>query len=247
MPPSKWRTRSERPLRDVPRVLMWLLAAALAAQFVMRHATPGSGREPSELPPAPSAQILRLMSLGETPAAARLSMLYLQSFDLHAANEVPYRDLDYDLLTRWLSAALETDPISEYPLFLSARIYAEVPDQDKTRRMLEFVHDRFLEDPNRRWPFLAHATLLAKYRLGDLATARRYASNLTRLTTDPRVPFWVREFEGFILEDMGELEAARIVLGGLVASDRIQDPEELRFLQLRLGNLEAQLKQKGAD
>ena len=43
--------------------------------------------------------------------------------------------------------------------------------------------------------------------------------------------------EVFILEDMGELEAARIMLGGLLESGQITDPGELRFLRHRLEEL----------
>ena len=47
--------------------------------------------------------------------------------------------------------------------------------------------------------------------------------------------------EVFVLEAMGELEAARIMLGGLIASGRIDDPAELRFLAERLKELESGL------
>jgi hypothetical protein len=44
--------------------------------------------------------------------------------------------------------------------------------------------------------------------------------------------------EIFILEDMDELEAARIMLGGLLASGKVTDPAELSFLKQRLQELE---------
>jgi hypothetical protein len=47
--------------------------------------------------------------------------------------------------------------------------------------------------------------------------------------------------EIFILEDMNELEAAKVMLGGLLATGRIRDPEEKRFLQGRLAEIEARL------
>ena len=53
------------------------------------------------------------------------------------------------------------------------------------------------------------------------------------------MPLWARQMEIFILEDMNELEAARIMLGGLLQSGVIQDPAELRFLKQRLEELEA--------
>jgi hypothetical protein len=110
---------------------------------------------------------------------------------------------------------------------------------------MEFVYQAFLRDPNRRWPWLAHAALLAKHRLHDLPLARRYAAAIDRNTTDPSVPLWARQMEIFILEDMNELEAAKIMIGGLLLSGKINDPAELRFLKERLDELEARLGSPG--
>jgi hypothetical protein len=107
---------------------------------------------------------------------------------------------------------------------------------------LEFVYRAYLADPNRRWPALAHAALLAKHRLKDLALARRYAAALERHTTARGVPLWARQMEIFILEDMDQLEAARIMLGGLLDSGEIDDPAEARFLAQRLRALEERLQ-----
>lgn len=232
---------SERPLAAVPGWLWAALAASLAAQVALRSLSAPPAAAASDLPPAPRAEALRAASLGEPAAAARLAMLYVQAFDLGAGNALPYRRLDYVRLRAWLRAILDTDPRSSYPLFAAARIYAEVEDLAKARAMLDFIHEAFLEAPNRRWPSLAHAALLAKHRLQDLPLARRYASDLQRLTTDPGVPLWAKQMEIFILEDMNELEAAKIMLGGMLASGRLQDPGERRFLKERLDELERRL------
>jgi hypothetical protein len=168
-------------------------------------------------------------------------MLYLQSFDRGGENTLRYQQLDYGRLVQWLASILALDPRSQYPLFSAARIYAEVPDPARSRIAMEFVYREFLRDPNRRWPWLAHAALLAKHRLGDLPLARRYAAAIDRHTTDPSVPLWARQMEIFILEDMNELEAAKIMIGGLLLSGKISDPAELRFLKGRLEELEARL------
>jgi len=105
--------------------------------------------------------------------------------------------------------------------------------------MLEFIYQEFQKDPNRRWPWLAHATLVAKHRLGDLPLARRYAAAIDRLTNSASLPLWARHMELFVLEDMNELEAAKIMLGGLLESGRLTDPNEIRFLAQRLKELEA--------
>ena len=220
--------------RAAPVWISALVVATLAAQLAW-HAASGPARvAAAALPPAPAAAALRLASFGEAPAASRLSMLYLQAFDL--------RTLDYARLTAWLRALLELDPRGQYPLFTAARVYAEIPDAARSRIMLEFVYEQFLLDPNRRWPWLAHAALLAKHRLHDLPLARRYAAAIQRETTDPTVPDWARQMEIFILEDMNELAAAKVMLGGLLATGRIKDADERRFLQGRLEQIEQRLK-----
>jgi hypothetical protein len=195
-----------------------------------------------DLPPAPREEAIRLASLGEPEALSRLGMLYLQAFDFSGANAIPYQSLDYVRLAGWLRALLALDPRSEYPLFAAARIYTEIPDPARTRVVLELVYEEFLKDPNRRWQWLSHAAVLAKHRLGDLALARRYAAAVQRHTTDPTVPLWAKQMEAFVLEDMNELEAAKIMLGGFLERGEISDPAEARYLQRRLEELEARLQ-----
>jgi hypothetical protein len=228
----------ERPLCSVPGGLWLLLAAALAVQIAWSVSRPGAAGHASDLPPAPRPGILRLAVFGEPEAGARLAMLYLQSFDLGGTNALRYRELDYERLIAWLSAVLELDPRSQYPLFSAARVYAEIPDEARSRAMLEFVYREFLRDPNRRWPWLAHGALLAKHRLHDLPLALRYATAVEEKTASAGLPSWARQMRIFILEDMDELEAAKIMIRDLLLGGRITDPAELRFLKERLDALE---------
>jgi hypothetical protein len=230
--------REERPLRAVPTWLWTGLAAALIAQIALHAGSPARIARAEDLPPAPRAEVLRLAGFGETPALARLAMVYVQGFDLGGANDLPYRRLDYARLIDWLTAIVELDPRSQYALFCAARVYAESPDPVRMRQMLDFIYREYFADPNRRWPWLAQAALLAKHRLKDLPLARRYAAAIDRYTTANEVPLWAREMEAFILEDMNELEAARIMIGGLLERGQVTDPAELRLLEERLGALE---------
>ena len=234
--------RDERPVKDVPTWVIGALAVGLAAQLVVAAVRPAPRATADDLPPPPSTALLRLASLGEPVAAAKLLMLHLQSFDYRAGSRVPYRDLDYERVVAWLDHIVDLDPSAQYPLMTASRIYAEVPDPAKQRLMLDFVYRRYLEDPNRRWPWLAHAAYVAKHQLKDLPLARRYDVALEKFTTTPDAPLWVRQMEFFILEDMNELEAAKILLGGLVASGQIKDARELAMLQARLKGLEERIE-----
>lgn len=238
---------SERPVSSVSGGILGFLAAALSAQLAWQHAWHPQAPSAADLVPAPSVQEMRLASIGEPAALARLAMLWLQAFDSRGDNAIPYQHLDYARLVGWLKVILATDPRSEYPLFAASRVYAENPDPAKVRRIFDFIYDEFAADPNRRWPSLAHAALLAKHRLQDLPLARRYAAAIQRLATAESVPLWAKQMEAFILEDMDELEAAKVMLGGMLAAGRIRNPEEQRFLQGRLEELERRIKAQGGQ
>ena len=222
---------------------MVLLGLGLAVQVALKTASPEPRASAGDLPPAPGIAVLRLASFGEPVALAKALMLYLQAYDFQSGSRIPYRDLDYDRLEAWLGRILELDPQGQYPLLAASRLYAEVPVEAKQRSMLEFIHRQFLLDPNRRWPWLAHAIVIAKHRLRDLPLALRYAKDIQRHATAADVPPWARQMEVFILEDLNELEAARLVIGGYLQSGAVTDPAELRFLDERLKDLEARTLQ----
>lgn len=235
--------RSERPVGQVPMWVVALLAGSLAMQVLLRVESRPAAPSAEDLPAAPRPALLRVAALGEPAALARLGMLYLQAFDYHGGNSLPYSKLDYVRLVDWLSALQGLDEKSEYPLFIASRVYAEVPDPVRQRQMLEFIYASFLVDPGRRWKWAAHAALLAKHRLKDLPLALKYAGAIDRFAASaPNVPMWARQMEIFILEDMNELDAARILLGGLLESGQIDDPGERLFLQNRLQEMENRMK-----
>jgi hypothetical protein len=233
----------QRTIAAVPRLVLALLALALAAQIGIKASSPAPRASAEDLSPAPSIAALRIASFGDPVALAKILMLYLQAFDYQSGSKVPYRDLDYERLESWLSRILELDPRGQYPLLAASRLYAEVPVQAKQRSMLEFIYRQFLLDPGRRWPWLAHATVIAKHRLKDLPLALRYAQAIQRYAVGEGVPLWARQMEVFILEDLNELETARVIIGGYLQSGTIKDPAEIRFLDERLRELEARMRQ----
>jgi hypothetical protein len=234
--------RHERPPSHVSAPARALLAVGLVLQIGLHAVTPEPRAKVQDLPQPPAASVLRLASLGEPIALAKILMLRLQAFDYQSGSKVPYRELDYAHLDTWLSRILELDPEGQYPLLAASRLYAEVPDETRQRSMLDFIYRRYLQDPNRRWPWLAHATFLAKHRLHDMDLALKYAAALQKYTTAGDVPAWATTMEIFIREDMNELETARVMIGGLLASGRITDRRELGFLDGRLREIEERLR-----
>jgi hypothetical protein len=235
---------NERPLSHVPKSVLALLTAALALQVFWHGTLQTPKARAEELPAPPPAVALRLASLGESVAIAKVLMLQLQAFDYQSGTRISFQELDYNRVQAWLALILELDPGGQYPLLAASRLYAEVPSEAKQRSMLDFIYRQYLLDPNRRWPWLAHATFLAKHRLKDIPLARKYAATLQQYTTAKDVPPWVTTMEIFILEDLNELETARVMIGGLLASGRISDRGELHFLNGRLLEIEQRMKKR---
>lgn len=227
----------ERPVGIVPRWVLALLVAAFFAQVTWQALQPRPDARAEALGAPPAPALLRLLALGEPIALAQLLTLYLQAFDNQPGVSIPFLDLDYARVTAWLATILELDPVGQYPLLMASQIYSQVPDEAKQRQMCEFVRKQFDRDPDRRWRWLAHCAIMAKHRLGDTRLALSYAEAITQKAR--HASNWARQMRIFILEDLGELEAAKVLLGGLLASGEVTEPKEIHFLTERLKEIEA--------
>ncbi len=233
-----------RPSSDVPVVIRLMLVLTLVAQVVFYAVQPEIKAVKTRLSSPPSANYIALLGFGDRITAARLTMLWLQAFDNQAGLSLSLRELDYSRVTEWLDTILQLDSAMQYPLLAAARFYAEVPDPARQRQIIAFIQARFLERPDERWSSMAHAIYVAKHRLKDLPLAQECARLLRLHATADHVPYWARQMEFFVLEDMGELEAAKILIGGLLESGELDDPNQQRFLAGRLQKLEQQLQEQ---
>jgi hypothetical protein len=230
-------SRVERPLAAVPRWVVMLLAMAFCLQVAWQALQPAPRASAEALGDPARPAVLRATALGEPIALAQILTLHLQAFDNQPGISVPFLELDYGRVTAWLDAILALDPLGQYPLLMASQIYGQVPDPVRQRSMCEFVRRQFEADPNRRWRWLAHCAIVAKHRLGDPQLALSYAEAITR---DARhASGWARQMRIFMLEDLGEIEAATVLLGGLLASGEVSEPKEIYFLTKRLERMKA--------
>lgn len=223
---------------SVPRHVLSILLLALALQFVWHGTLREDSARAEKLPDPPGPMELRISSLGESIMASRFMILYLQSFDIQPGVIIPYRDMDYGVVLKWLDTSLSLDAHDQYPPFAATYLYSGVKDGKRKRLMLDFIYKAFMKDPNERWPWLARGTLIAKYELHDLPLALEYSEALRKNATGKDVPHWVTQMSIFTMEDMGELQSAKILLGGLLVNGKITDPNEIAFLRRELDRVE---------
>lgn len=197
-----------------------------------------------DLPVPPKMSLVKLASLDDPVTAAKWVMLWLQAFDNQPGISIPLRELNYQRVTEWLDLILDLDNKIQYPLLAAIRFYAEVADERKQRTMIDYISKKFIENPDERWQFMAHAVYIAKHRIKDQQLALESAKLIRQYATGENVPYWAKQMEIFVLEDMGELESAKVLIGGLLESGELKDAHQIKFLTQRLIEIEERQNQE---
>jgi hypothetical protein len=239
----KLYVKQTRDISFVPRSIGVALLLSLFLQCLWHFSFTKLEVERHNLPAPPQPSFIRLVSLDDTIAAAKVVMLWLQAFDNQPGVSIPLKELNYDKVIEWLDLILELDNKIQYPLLAAIRFYAEVQDEERQRKMIRYVSEKFIESPGTRWPFMTHAVYIAKHRIKDEQLALKCAQMIRKYAQGENIPYWAKQMEIFVLEDMGELESAMIIIGGLLESGELKDPHQRKFLGQRL----EEIKQRNGD
>ncbi len=234
----------DRPVSDVPRPIKGLLVLALLTQLLWHSLQDPVVAKADDLAAPFSTRTYVMSSLGEPIAAAKILNLWLQAFDNQPGVSISFHHLNYPRLTKWLDTILELDPRGHYPMLVAARVYGSVRNPEKQRIMMEYVFYKFSQNPNKYWRWLAHVIITAKHELKDFDLALKYANALAEKATGENVPYWAKDMKIIVLEDMGQLEAAKILVGALISSNEITDIYELNFLTQKIEALEQKVLKK---
>lgn len=234
----------DRPVADVPVAIKRLLVVTLFLQILWHALQDPIVAKAEDLAPPLSTRTYVMSSLGEPIAASKFLNLWLQAFDNQPGASISFHQLNYPRLTQWLDTILELDPRGHYPMLVAARVYGSIQDHEKQRVMTEYIFYKFNENPNKYWRWLAHVIITAKHELKDNDLALKYAHALAEKATGENVPYWAKDMKIIVLEDMGEVEAAKILVGALIDSNEITDPYELNFLTQKIQVLEEKALKK---
>ena len=227
--------RSERPINQLPRPLLWGFALILAGQL-LHHKTSQQQIEAGyqALSNPLQASTYRGISMGSDKLLGYLLAIRLQLHDNQMGRHFSYGRIDYHRLVDWLEQIRGLNPRSEYPMLLASRVYSQTQDKGRLRLMLDFIERTFEDDPQLHWRRLAEASVLAKHQLGDLNLALRFAEKLAQLPGSVIMPDWARDIRFLLLAEMNEFESAVAIIQALLQSGAIIDPDERRFLESKL-------------
>jgi hypothetical protein len=187
------------------------------------------------------AATYRSISMGSEQLLGYLLAIRLQLHDNQAGRHLAYSQIDYQALVGWLEQITLVSPGTEYPMLLASRVYATTRDEPRLRLILDFIEQRFDDDPQLHWRRLIEASLIAKHRLQDLGLALRMAEKVTAQPASVEMPNWARDFQFLLLADLNELESAIAVIEALLQTGAVDDPDEKRFLQGKLLDFQQKL------
>lgn len=237
--------KSQRKLVQVPVWVPGCFMLILLLQLMYHHffSQPASSVY-RQLNKPLEAAYYRAMSMGSQQLLSYLLMFRVQLHDNQKGQHVNYTHLDYTVLSDWLLTLYEMNPASDYPAFLASRVYSNIDEPKKIRKMVELVEILFQKNPQLHWRRMTEACLLLKHQLNDLPAALRIAEQIAELPASIKLPFWARDMKLILLDELNRFESAQLLISSMLQSGDINDPDEIRFLQDRLLKIQQSLLKK---
>ena len=168
--------------------------------------------------------------LGDAQTSYRQHGLVLQNMGDMGGRFTPFKLYDYDALGKWLFYLDKLDGQSDFVAYLAAYYFSNTPDTEKLRPIINFLRMAGTRNPEsgEKWRWLAQAIFLAKYKLKDLTLAGDLADELAKIANSrDDMPVWTYNMKAYILNDMGEKQAAFVMLTSVLAnnSDKLDTAE----------------------
>ena len=199
------------------RANLAFLAFVLVAQVLVGFGLLDRRASQPALTPPPTREVAVASALGDGEFFFRNGALKMLNIGVGGGELVPMRDLDYADLTGWFSLLDSLDPRSLVVPYLAAYWYGFTPNTADARYIITYLLERAAQDEAYGWRWRVQAMFLAKHRLGDLRLALAIAEDLAS-RDDPQAPYWVKHMPAFMMESLGEREAALILLTGIMES-----------------------------
>ena len=213
-----------------------LLVAIFSAQ-VLVASTMLEFRERSEpIAVPPGFETGLAVSLGDGEFFFRSSALHLINAGVSGGQVVPLKDLDFARLQDWFFLLDRFDARSNLVPVLAGYWFGFTQHRPDARYVVDYLLARAENDPEQGWRWRLQAIYLAKHRIEDLELALEIAE-ATAAIDDPNAPFFLKQMPAFVLEDMGEAEAALILLQSIMATHPDLPDDEARFLQIAIDRM----------
>ena len=213
-----------------------LLIVLICAQVLVATTWLEQRKLTEPIAPPPSYETGLAVSLGDGEFFFRSSALHLINAGVSGGQAIPLKNLDFERLQAWFFLLDRFDPRSNLVPVLAGYWFGFTQYRPDARFIVDYLLARAENDPDDAWRWRLQAIFLAKHRIGDLDLALEIAE-FTAALDDPNAPFFLKQMPAFVLEDMGDQEAALILLQSIMATHPDLPDDEARFLQIAIDRM----------
>jgi hypothetical protein len=183
----------------------------------------------ANVPPAPSMDKALSFSLGDKELAYRSFAIMLQNIGDSGGKTVNLSYYNYDRLGQWFFLEDKLNKISDVIPLIAAFYYGATPDPDSLNPVVDYLSHVGAREEGEKWRWLAQAVYLKRFVQDDLDEALKLAYKLANHPNQDR-PGWTYQMPAFVLNDIGDKEAAyKVLMGILVEEAENLHPTELNF------------------
>lgn len=210
------------------RVLMTgVIAVLLLAQIGLTQVN--AARQPAleVVPPAPSAEAMQALSLGDSAFYFRSHALHLQNFGDSYGRFTPLKDYDYARLQRWMQGLDTLAPNAHFLPALASYYFSQTQHTPDIRYMVDFLYRHSMRDVPDNWWWLLQANYLARHKLKDLDLSLKVAQPLIH----PKVPAWAQQMVAITQYNLGEYENALHIMQHISTHAEQFTDNDLKYMQ----------------
>ena len=169
----------------------------------------------TNVPPAPSLNSIRVTFLDDRQFAYMASGLALQNFGSVGETQ-NLKSYNFQYLGQWFALMDRLDPHSNFVPYLAAYYFGATPDATQLQPVIDYLEKIGMRAGKWRW--LAQAAYLERHRMHDMDAAMRVAKKLGSVY-EPGMPNWTRNMEPMLRADMGDRQAAYLLMLEILKSD----------------------------
>ncbi len=183
------------------------------------------------VPPAPGKIGSVFFALGDKQLAYRSYGVMLQNLGDSAGDIKPLTSYNYDRLGKWFLLEDYLDPRSDFIPLLAAYYFGATSKAEDLDPVIEYLAKVGRYSGEEKWRWLSHAVYLARFQQEDHDKALKHAYQLASIYR-PGMPLWTKQMPAFVMNDMGNKEAAiQLILGIMADSGTKIHPNELNFMK----------------
>ncbi len=204
-------------------LLLTLTAAQMAYSWQVRGMKPNM----DIVPPAPRAEGVEAVSLGDSQVFFRILALTLQNSGDGFGRFTPLKNYDYGKLAQWFTLLDRLDPRSDMIAAMAAYYFAQTQNTPDVRYVVDYLYAHAMKDPAHKWWWMIQAIYLSMHKLNDMELALKVAQPLLH----PDVPAWAQQLVAVVHEKRGEMDDALSIMEAIKDNAKHITDQDLRFMQ----------------